>query len=91
MGVTAQVSIYPLGQGQLEPAIKAVWDAFRAHGLQYEAGPMSTLLGGNEETVFHALRDGFQAAAEFGGTVMTVTISNACPPLSPPQESAGHA
>ena len=94
MGVTAQVSVYPLGQTQLEPAIKAVWEVFRAHGLYHQSGPMSTRLEGNEETVFTALRDAFQAAAQFGGTVMTVTISNACSPLqSPPPrgETAAHA
>ena len=92
MGVTAQVSVYPLGQTQLEPAIEAVWGVLRAHGLHYQAGPMSTRLEGNEETVFAALRDAFQAAAQFGGTVMTITISNACPRLRrPPQETATHA
>ena len=94
MGVTAQVSVYPLGQTQLGRAIEAVWEVLRARGLHYQAGPMSTRLEGNEETVFAALRDAFQAAAQFGGTVMTVTISNACPPLqSPPPrgETAAHA
>ena len=84
MGVTAQVSVYPLGQAQLEPAIEAVWGVLRAHGLHYQAGPMSTRVEGSEETVFAALREAFQAAAQFGGTVMTVTISNACPALRRP-------
>ncbi|HUT20860.1 MAG TPA: YkoF family thiamine/hydroxymethylpyrimidine-binding protein [Anaerolineae bacterium] len=92
MGVAAQFSVYPLGQAQLEPAIEAVWGVLRAHGLHYQAGSMSTRLEGNEETVFAALHDAFQAAAQFGGTVMTITISNACPPLRrPPQEIAAHA
>ena len=90
MGVTAQVSVYPLGQTQLEPAIEAVWEVLRARGLHYQAGTMSTRLEGNEETVFAALRDAFQAAAQFGGMVMTITISNACPRLPPPQETASH-
>jgi hypothetical protein len=29
--------------------------------------------------VFAALRDAFKAAAEHGGTVMAITVSNACP------------
>ena len=91
MPVTAQVSVYPLGQSQLGPAIKAVWKALRTLGLHYQAGPMSTLIEGDEEEVFAALRDAFQASAKFGGTVMTVTISNACPRLPPSQETAHHA
>jgi len=88
--VTAQVSVYPLGQGQLEPAIQAVWEAFRAHGLQYQAGPMSTVLEGEEGAVFGAMRDAFQGAAKFGGTVMTITISNACPRLPSRETVTGH-
>jgi len=92
MPVTAQVSVYPLGQNHLGPAIEAVWKAFRTLGLHYRAGPMSTLIEGDEQTIFVALRDAFQAAAQFGGTVMTVTVSNACPPLRrPSQEPAHHA
>jgi len=89
MGVSAQVSIYPLEQSDLAPGIKAAWKAFRAHGLDYRPGPMSTLLEGETETVFAALRDAFQAATEEGATVMVVTVSNACPPL-PPQEAVAH-
>ena len=81
MGISAQVSVYPLGQSQLGPAIEAVCEAFRAHGLDYRLGPMSTVLEGDDETVFAALHDAFQAAAEHGSTVMTITVSNACPSL----------
>ena len=81
MGVSAQVSVYPLGQGDLSPAIQAAWRAFRAHGLSCRPGAMSTLLEGETETVFAALRDAFQAAAERGATAMVVTVSNACPAL----------
>lgn len=86
MGVSAQVSVYPLGQGDLAPAIQAAWKAFRAHGLSYQPGPMSTLLEGDTEKVFAALRDAFQAATTQGATVMVVTVSNACP-SSPSQEA----
>ena len=78
-GISAQVSLYPLGQGDLAPAIEAVLDVFAAHGLEYEAGSMSTVIRGDEQTLFAALREGFVAAAEHGPAVMTVTVSNACP------------
>jgi uncharacterized protein YqgV (UPF0045/DUF77 family) len=81
MAVSAQVSIYPLGQDDLGPAIEGAWKAFESCGVAFQAGPMSTVLEGDEGEVFAALRDAFQAASEFGGTVMVVTVSNCCPPL----------
>jgi len=77
--VSAQVSIYPLGQDDLSPAIEAAWTAFAAHGVRSLPGPMSTLLEGEEGAVFSALQEAFRAACAHGGTVMTVTLSNACP------------
>jgi uncharacterized protein YqgV (UPF0045/DUF77 family) len=91
MAVSAQVSLYPLGQSDLSPAIQAVWKAFANHKLVYQPGSMSTMLEGDEATVFAALRDAFQAAAEYGGTVMQVTVSNACPPLPAAPAEATHA
>jgi uncharacterized protein YqgV (UPF0045/DUF77 family) len=88
MGVTVQVSVYPLGQSQLGPAIEAVCDVFRSHGLAYQTGPMSTVLEGDVQAVFSALGESFQAAAEYGSTVMALTASNACPPLSPTETGA---
>jgi hypothetical protein len=40
---------------------------------------MSTVVVGEADAVFTALRDGFTRAAEQGHLVMTVTLSNACP------------
>jgi hypothetical protein len=40
---------------------------------------MNTVISGSEAAVFDAIRAAFAAAAERGGTVLTVTISNACP------------
>jgi hypothetical protein len=39
---------------------------------------MSTLVSGESDDLFDALRDGFERAVATGGVVMTVTISNAC-------------
>lgn len=89
MVVSAQVSVYPLGQGDLSPAIQAAWKAFQAYELDYRPGAMSTLLEGDTKRVFAALRDAFEAAAEQGATVMVVTVANACPPL-PPEGAVAH-
>ena len=81
MEESAQVRLYPLGQSDLRPAIEATCMALRARDWDYRAGSMSTLLAGQAEPVFTALRDAFQAAASHGSTVMVITLSNACSPL----------
>jgi uncharacterized protein YqgV (UPF0045/DUF77 family) len=79
MTASAQIAIYPLRQEHLTPAINAVHEALRDHGLQPELGPMSTYVVGEDEAVFAALRDAFAQASGTGHVVMTVTVSNACP------------
>ncbi len=80
MGViTAQVSLYPLRQASIGPAIRGAVRVFRKYGLETRTGEMSTLVWGEERVIFDALQEAFHQAAERGDTVMTVTISNACP------------
>jgi uncharacterized protein YqgV (UPF0045/DUF77 family) len=79
MMVSAQVSVYPLRQDRLTPAVTAVSAALQAAGLRFEVGPMSTLATGETATVFAALQDAFARAGALGHVVMTVTVSNACP------------
>jgi uncharacterized protein YqgV (UPF0045/DUF77 family) len=79
MEISAQVSLYPLGQSDLAPAIDAVWKALHAHGLAAQPGTMSTLVQGDDGTVFEALREAFAGATQYGGAVMVVTVSNVCP------------
>lgn len=85
MTITAQVSLYPLRQAELSPTIESAWQVFEKHGLLYEKGSMSTLLQGESEQIFKALREAFEEATRLGDISMVVTISNACP-LEPPQE-----
>jgi uncharacterized protein YqgV (UPF0045/DUF77 family) len=79
MAISAHIAVYPLRQPCLTPAVTAVTEALHAHGLQATAGPMSTIVAGEDDTVFAALRDAFARAAGIGPVVMTVTLSNACP------------
>jgi uncharacterized protein YqgV (UPF0045/DUF77 family) len=76
---SAQISIYPLRQDRLGPAIETVRAALVAHGLGPKIGPMSTVVVGEDMAIFAALADAFAKAAETGQVVMTVTVSNACP------------
>jgi uncharacterized protein YqgV (UPF0045/DUF77 family) len=79
MVISAQLSLYPLRQAHLSPAIRAVREALLAAGLQPQMGAMSTVVTGAVATVFAALQEAFVRAAATGDVVMTVTLSNACP------------
>jgi uncharacterized protein YqgV (UPF0045/DUF77 family) len=79
MTASAQVAIYPLRQERLTPAVVAVQQALREHGLVTEAGPMSTYVAGEAQALFAALQDAFARASSIGPVVMTLTLSNACP------------
>jgi uncharacterized protein YqgV (UPF0045/DUF77 family) len=76
--VSAQVSLYPLRQVHLGPAVEAFLASLGARDVRVEAGPASTAVEGEADEVFAALRDGFAAAAETGECALVVTLSNAC-------------
>ncbi len=77
--ITAQVSLYPLRQVSIGPDIREAVRTFKRHGLHVRVGEMSTLVWGEEETVFEALQEAFHRTSEQGDAVMCVTLSNACP------------
>jgi uncharacterized protein YqgV (UPF0045/DUF77 family) len=79
IAVSAQFSLYPLGQADLAPAIAAALAALDECGLPYETGSMSTVTWGDHTAVFAALQEAFRRASILGGAVMAVTVSNACP------------
>jgi len=87
--IAAQVSLYPLRQVSLSPAIKEALCIFQEYGLSVTPGAMSTMIVGDGEAVFGALQQAFQRAAERGDVVMTITFSNACP--VPEEEEPGSA
>ncbi len=76
---SAQISIYPLRQEHLGPAVETVRETLEAHGLRAQVGPMSTIVTGETGIVFAALAEAFDKAARTGEVVMTLTVSNACP------------
>jgi uncharacterized protein YqgV (UPF0045/DUF77 family) len=76
---SAQVSMYPLRQEHVGPAIEMVRLAFEARGLKPEIGPMSTHVVGEGDLIFAALAEAFAKAANESEVVMTITVSNACP------------
>jgi uncharacterized protein YqgV (UPF0045/DUF77 family) len=76
--ITAQVSLYPLRQESLAPVIGETLQILRDSALEVEPDTMSTLLVGDETTVFEALQAAFHHAAKQSQVVMVATFSNAC-------------
>ena len=79
MFISAQISLYPLRQVSLSPAIERTLAILKEHSLEVSPGPMSTVASGEDEAVFGALKEAFQATSSRGDVVMVVTFSNACP------------
>ncbi len=79
IAVSAQLSVYPLRQPELSPTIDETLEICRVYDLDVQPGGMSTVLTGDDEQVFAALKGAFRAAAARGDVVMVVTLSNACP------------
>lgn len=79
MILAAQVSVYPLRQLNLSPAIAQVLSVFQSYGLEVSQGSMSSIVLGEDETLFTAIGEAFRQVAKDSEVVMTLTISNACP------------
>ena len=79
MQISAQFSLYPLRQEKLSPAIESAWKVLEEKGLDFQKGSMSTVVSGEAEDVFPAIREVFVKSAEKGQVSMVVTFSNACP------------
>jgi uncharacterized protein YqgV (UPF0045/DUF77 family) len=77
--IAAQISVYPLEQASLAPAIDEALRTLREHGLNVEMGTMSSMVTGEDSVLFAALQETFRRVAARGSAVMVVTISNACP------------
>jgi len=79
MAILAQVSIYPLRQNELSSAIDSAIETFEKYKILLKKGEMSTLLEGEPERIFIALKEAFEKADEVGDLSMVITLSNACP------------
>lgn len=79
MQIAALVSLYPLRQEKLSPAIEEAWRILEDNQLDLEKGAMSTLVSGDAEKVFDAIKEAFLTSAEKGQISMVVTFANACP------------
>jgi uncharacterized protein YqgV (UPF0045/DUF77 family) len=79
MQIAAQISLYPLKQQKLSPAIETAWRVLEEKGLALQKGGMSTVVAGEAVEVFAAVQEVFLKSAEIGPVSLVVTFSNACP------------
>ena len=79
MQISAQISLYPLKQERLSPAIERAWKILEESQLGLKKGEMSTVVSGETEEVFRAIKEVFLKTAELGPVSMVATFSNACP------------
>lgn len=78
MFLACQMSLYPLGKDNYTAIIKEAVAVLEGSGVEVEVNAMSTIIRGEEEAVWQAVRRLFQVAAERGEAVMVMTVSNRC-------------
>jgi hypothetical protein len=66
MIASAQISVYPLRQDRLGPAIETVREALADRGLKPEVGPMSTIVVGEDTVLFAAFGRGIRQSGGNG-------------------------
>jgi uncharacterized protein YqgV (UPF0045/DUF77 family) len=76
MEIQAEVSLYPMGEKDVLPAILDLIRRLEAAGLRVEPGPLSTLVSGECGAVFAALGEAYAAVAEGGRRVLVVKVVN---------------
>ncbi|MBN2505757.1 MAG: thiamine-binding protein [Verrucomicrobia bacterium] len=79
MNVEAEISLYPLSEEHLEHPVHDFVEVLKTHGCSVEIGPMSSIVKGDSQAVFEALRIGYEEAAQKGGVLLIVKACNVCP------------
>ena len=77
--LSAQLSIYPLRQPSLSLTINEAIEVLEKFGLKIIPGSMSTIIMGNVNKIWSALKKVFITVSGHGQVVMIITLSNACP------------
>jgi uncharacterized protein YqgV (UPF0045/DUF77 family) len=80
MNVQAEISLYPLGEGELLSSIDEFVGILRAEGLNPSMGAMSTAVFGECKIVFDSIARAFEHTAGGRRCVLVAKYSNACPP-----------
>lgn len=81
MIISAQVALYPLSRPDIDQIVSdavAELEKLKEEGLQIEVGSMSSVLRGEEELVWRAIRTLFSEGGKKNPVVLHVTVSNEC-------------
>ncbi len=74
--IALQASLYPVGQEDIEPALKAFWQALDKQGIDYKVTPLSTISWGDDEKmVYDAVFSAYRQARKAGHAVMVTTLT----------------
>jgi len=76
--ISVQVSVYAL-DGDVRPAVHAYLDALDATGIDRDTGTMATVVWGEADAVWAALRSAYEAVAKQHPVIVNTTMSNAAP------------
>lgn len=77
--ISCQMSLYPIGAANYNEIIKEAITVLDRAGVTYRVGSMSTVVEGDDDAVWQAVRSLFEAGAGRGLVVLVATFSNACP------------
>ncbi len=76
MLVQAEISLYPLGETDVGRTIYEFIHVLERPGLTLEPGPMSTLIAGESELVFTALREAYEHSVATGRKILVLKVMN---------------
>ncbi|SHM66857.1 Uncharacterized conserved protein YqgV, UPF0045/DUF77 family [Caldanaerovirga acetigignens] len=75
--ITCQVSLLPLGREDYEKVVFRVLDQLKGFNVEMELTPLSTIIRGEDEEVWKAVRALFEEGLKEGGKVIyTITMTN---------------
>ncbi|HBT47757.1 MAG TPA: hypothetical protein DEA73_07780 [Peptococcaceae bacterium] len=76
--LACEAALYPLGTAHYSRIIKEALAAVPVGKVELEVGSMSTVIRGEDDEVWKAVRLLFEVAAKSGDVVMVLTVSNRC-------------
>jgi len=79
MYLEVDVSLYPLAEQYLQHPVHDFIEVLEKHGCEVENSPTSSIVKGESEKVFEAIRIGYEQAVLKSGCVLIVKVSNVCP------------
>lgn len=76
--ISVQISVYAL-DGAVREAVHLYLDALDATGIDRDTGTMATVVWGEADAVWAALRSAYEAVSERHSVIVNTTICNAAP------------